>query len=294
MRTQAQRRETRTGYGNKVESVYESSDYRKFKLIIGNREVRPEMVRKIVRSMNEHGWVGSPITVDENFKIIDGQHRYEAAKIAGIPVKYMVEHKDIDIKTIQEMNMTQSKWRGIDYMRSRADMGDINFINYMALYKRFVEDKEKGLSSNIVYACVTGKYAPSSLISAGCSLELDIDKMNKCADKLEIIANCIGILKKTKMKSAYGRIDYVALAISFMLDNGADKNRLYNVLDKYGYTLKPSATVKFALEQLEGIYNNRLGHKIYFMDKFKKFEDEKASEKMRKKAEKQKRKKAEA
>ena len=73
-----------------VTNVYATTDYGKFKILITNRIVIDKVVKKLVKSMLESGWIGAPIVVNERMEVIDGQHRIAAAERIGIPVHYIV------------------------------------------------------------------------------------------------------------------------------------------------------------------------------------------------------------
>ena len=59
--------------------IYATTDYDKFKFLEGNRKLRLNNLEKMRESMIEEQLV-IPICVNENFEIIDGQHRYTICK----------------------------------------------------------------------------------------------------------------------------------------------------------------------------------------------------------------------
>lgn len=63
----------------KTTNVYETTNYSKFKKMLDNREVSPNRVQKIVKSIDQVGYVMSPIIVNEKMEVIDGQGRLAAA-----------------------------------------------------------------------------------------------------------------------------------------------------------------------------------------------------------------------
>ena len=78
--------------GKKVNEVYQTKEYNKFKLIKGNRLIKQPKLRKLEKSMTKEGWVsGSYVIVNSKWEIIDGQHRVTAAMETGVSIQYILE-----------------------------------------------------------------------------------------------------------------------------------------------------------------------------------------------------------
>ena len=78
-----------SGSDSVVSVIYETYDYDKFSLLKSNRPVNKAHVIRLVESMDEE-YLLSPITTNEKFQIIDGQHRFTAAKEKGLPIRYII------------------------------------------------------------------------------------------------------------------------------------------------------------------------------------------------------------
>ena len=73
--------------GKKVNEVYSTKDYNKFKFRGDNRIVKDSHVKGLVENMKLRGWEpGSYVVINEKGEVIDGQHRVKAAIQVGIPV----------------------------------------------------------------------------------------------------------------------------------------------------------------------------------------------------------------
>ena len=72
--------------------IYETTDYKMFKYLNGNRSIHEPWVRKLVELIKEKD-LQIPIIVDDKMIVQDGQHRLEAYKIVGLPVKYIIKNK---------------------------------------------------------------------------------------------------------------------------------------------------------------------------------------------------------
>ena len=107
----------------------------KLKKIDGNRDVDSNHVEKLVASFKEE-YLISPILVNGKHEMIDGQHRFEAAKICGEPIFYIVED-NYGAREMQLFNANMSVWTINDFIRSYAKEGLEEFKEYVDFCKHF-------------------------------------------------------------------------------------------------------------------------------------------------------------
>ena len=139
-----------------IGKIYSTNDYSKFRKLNANRDVKN--VKKIIDSINEVGYVLSPILVNENFEVIDGQNRLDALKALGLPVPYIVQ-EGIGIEECRHLNIGQSNWTTLDFIKSYAASGNIDYIRLLSL----IEDYLKHFSiEGILYIAI-----PSSIQRLG-------------------------------------------------------------------------------------------------------------------------------
>lgn len=97
----------------KINEVYETKDYNQFKLLRNNRDISKKHVNKLMKSMKERRLI-SPILINELGEIIDGQHRFEAQRLLGTPVPYIIQkgykEKEAQILNINTANWTLNMW----------------------------------------------------------------------------------------------------------------------------------------------------------------------------------------
>lgn len=105
--------------------IYSSRDYGKFKLIEANRAESTNHIKNLIASISGNPELSRsrPILINGRFEIIDGQHRFQAWQMLGLPVYYSIE-KTADIGTARSLNSTQRNWRIIDYLRSYVSEGN--------------------------------------------------------------------------------------------------------------------------------------------------------------------------
>lgn len=123
-----------------------TKDYSFFKYSSNNRGIKPVNVAKIKKSMEKYGFIaGRPVLCTPDGVVVDGQHRLEAAKELNIPVLYEIVTTDF-VKTMIELNSTQTNWVLLDYINSYADQG----VDCYRKLLKFQEKYKLGMSNCIL------------------------------------------------------------------------------------------------------------------------------------------------
>ena len=126
-----------------VNEVYKTNDLSIFKFTKFNRNV--VHTREMLEQAKQ-GFI-SPTIVNEYMVVIDGQHRLEHAKEAGVPIEYIIK-PGLDENDIVRMNTTQRKWSMLNYIESYANKG---FEDYVALLN-LLNQKYANITETIVIA----------------------------------------------------------------------------------------------------------------------------------------------
>lgn len=109
------------------------TEYTKFHFMLGQRPLDMRRVQKIEASMKDRGFVqSSHITVDKDFNITDGQHRFQAARNAGLPIYYVVDDA-VHISDVQQMGELAKAWHLGDYLYSFASQGNSHYVELKQL-----------------------------------------------------------------------------------------------------------------------------------------------------------------
>lgn len=122
-----------TGY--QVGSVYKTDDYSIFKLSKFNRTV---LLHKAMIEQASQGLV-APIIVNEDFVVIDGQHRLAASKEANVPVEYIIK-RGLGKNDIVRMNTIQRRWSLKDYVEAYANQGTLAYQKLAKLINEKMAD----------------------------------------------------------------------------------------------------------------------------------------------------------
>lgn len=103
-----------------------------FKFIDTNRKITnprsQKRIQQIAESMKTNGVLPIPVIVTSRFYIVDGQHRIEAAKLAGVGVYYIIDEKIPNTErgvflAAQLINKFSQNWGKADYIHGFAELG---------------------------------------------------------------------------------------------------------------------------------------------------------------------------
>lgn len=110
-----------------IRVVYESYDYNMFKIMKGNRKTNATNINSLVVSMGEQQLM-IPIIVNENFEIIDGQHRFNACRLLNLPIHYLI-NEGYGINEVVRANVNGGrKWYDNDYLNRYIELDDEKYV----------------------------------------------------------------------------------------------------------------------------------------------------------------------
>lgn len=100
-----------------------TTDYKKFKFYSFNRPIDHGVVKKLYESMlNTNLLHLHPILIDKEFNIIDGQHRFTAAKMAKVPVYYIIVEDEEIPKLLSTLNTNTTNWILTDFFNMYKEL----------------------------------------------------------------------------------------------------------------------------------------------------------------------------
>lgn len=120
-----------------VNQVLETNDYSLFKTLDGNRHVNKLHVKRLKESFQE-AYLLSPILVNQRCEIIDGQHRFEAAKQIGLPINYIMV-QNYGLREVQLLNTNMKNWKKEDYLTAYCDLKYPEYLKFRNFMRRFPE-----------------------------------------------------------------------------------------------------------------------------------------------------------
>jgi hypothetical protein len=118
--------------------VHTTTDYFLFKSIDGNRNKNLLHINRLKKSMSEN-YLFTVIIVNENYEIIDGQHRFEVIKDLNLPLNYII-CKGYGLKEVHVLNANMKTWNADDYLEGYCNLGYEDYL----IYKEFKNKYEFG------------------------------------------------------------------------------------------------------------------------------------------------------
>lgn len=244
----------------KIGNVYMTTNFAAFKHITGNRTEIESRVRKIEKSVDMVGYIPSPIIVNENMEIIDGQARYEFCKRTDTPIAYTVI-EGLTINDCIAMNISATNWGIMDYIHSYAARGLMAYI----LTEKFVSESPYSLNPTMWALTGSETNNNSEKIKQG---KLDINQKDyergknilsywKCFD--DIVTN-----RRTEFLEAIGYC-YLMPCV--------DNDTLVRKLHQRPRDFQTIATITDAIDVIEDAYNVRTRNHVYIETEYFKYLD---------------------
>lgn len=242
--------------------IFSTTDYDIFNFLTGNRTINANNVKKLKESISENGYKKSqPIIVNQDFEIIDGQHRFVACEELKLPIYFTIEREDEDsIKLTQDLNKNQKNWGLIDYIKSYVDRGYQDYINFL----RFVEDRNLSVTTAIVLAWGTRNANIRNKIMQG-KIEFTIyeenrvdEIINRLKEIKEKIPNNLDIEKK--LRNAILGENFAAVMVKIMRQDNYDHNRMLKQIST-NYRSIDLRNRNTMGDSLVAIYNKKLKNK---------------------------------
>jgi hypothetical protein len=112
--------------------VYYSTEYARFKMLNGNRQLNERKIKKIISEIaNGNDMLRyKPIEVKENkdrLEILDGQHRFYISKYLKKPVYYILVDENKTMVDIAKINSNVDKWKGADFLNCYIQQGNADY-----------------------------------------------------------------------------------------------------------------------------------------------------------------------
>lgn len=240
-----------------VGQIFETDDYDFFKPLKGNRDVGN--VKAIQKSIEDVGYMLDPILVNEKHEVVDGQHRLEALKTMGIPVKFMIQ-EGIGLKECQAMNTGQRNWGALDYIKSYAVTGNANYVRLLSLYSKY--GKAFGLDGIIGIAYHPKEGGSFASVKDG-SLTMTEQRYEIATNRMDFLLDT-GILQLFEEKKLFKRVFWNAIGYAFRHPDVSIRELVERLMKSPLEIVTYSKTVD-ELKLFDEIYNKGRKSKKVFM-----------------------------
>lgn len=252
---------------------YVTTDYSKFKFMVNNRDINKKYVAKLKKSMSDRGYIGSGILVNENFEVLDGQHRLKSCMELGIPVKYIIKH-GYDIEQISALNMYGHNWNVNTFVDSYVKSGN---DHYKFLSETCEKYKVSTASMKVIITHIKRENAPDSEkkeISAG-KIALDINNgLLELNDfERELIIDFLEALEIFSFFKKYHTDTFIRAFVELYTKKDYSQLQMIKRLENFSDFLTEKKNKFQYLDILcNDIYSKGRGAKIYYNLNRKKFE----------------------
>ena len=236
-----------------IPQINKSIDLSIFKFMDGNRQRKSAHIRKLIEAIDEspESIKYTPILVNENYEVIDGQHRLEALRILNKPV-YFIQSKGLALKDAQNLNRLAKPWTPVDYAESYAGLGKRNYTFYLALKDKY------GLNHDVLMRYISlNKEITGELFRSGHLKAPDQEKTLDLAEKLLSLypyyPRCKTRSCALAFKTMYEHPDYsherflmkLSKAPGNILDHALPSEYLRDFEDLYNHALEENKKVRF-------------------------------------------------
>jgi hypothetical protein len=103
--------------------IRRTMDYDLFYYDPRNREISEPHLSELIASIQSSNRLDkNPIVVNSDGRILDGQHRLEAAREIGVPIYFRVDD-GMSMEEVPQMNRAQKSWTAEDYLNFYAESG---------------------------------------------------------------------------------------------------------------------------------------------------------------------------
>ena len=231
---------------NSHSKVYKTKHYDLFSYIGGNRVINKAHLKRIKMSLSRKQ-LPVPIIVDSDYKIFDGQHRYEACKEIGLPIYYLVIPK-LSLSDVQILNATMKNWTTDDYCDSYCIIGENkDYFKYKEYKDRF------GFGHNETLVLLNGS-SKNEHESRGLWHNFS-DGNFKVLNYSQSIKDAERILMTAPYYEGYKRRSYVFALLHCFNQKGYNHQTFLRKLKFQSSKMLDQTTVKNYLILIEKIYN---------------------------------------
>lgn len=225
-----------------------TNQYDLFNPLFGNREVDQNHLKSLVKSMSMAHLV-IPILCNEHMEIIEGQHRYFAAKQLNFPIYYYII-PGYGLKEVKILNTIVKKWAPKDFIKSNCDMG---MEDYLQL-KEFMEEFPQFPIGSCQILLANKNHTNKSFAKGSDKFSVEDYELSRSnAKKILAIGQYYPGFKKTR---------FVSSMLAIFKNKNFSFTEFMKKLRKYPTSLGDCATVEQYKLVVENIYNKGRSNKV--------------------------------
>jgi hypothetical protein len=232
--------------------VHTTKDYSLFKTLNGNRDVNYLHLSRLKDSMKEN-YLTTIIMVNENFEIIDGQHRFIICQELKLPINYIIS-KNYGLKEVQVLNANMKNWQTTDYVDGYCDLGYKDYIIYRDFVNQYKFQHQIAvllLSNEFVSG--TQKENPQTRFKEGRFKVKDLYNAKNMAEKIMMIE---------PYYKGYLRRSFIIALVAMFKNENFEFTEFLAKLKQQPTTLQDCTNTTQYKVLIEEIYNYRRREKV--------------------------------
>lgn len=239
--------------------IYSTKDYSIFKPLAGNRFINERNYRKLLLSISDTP-LPTIVTVNENYEIIDGQHRIKAFQELGLEIEYVVR-EGFGLKECHILNAIDNKWQMDDFIDGYISLG---YPEYQKL-KDFKSTFNLNTNDCLLFAgSMSGKVVED--FREGYFVFSNQKEAYANAEKILSLASYF----PPKDKKSARKRSFIQVMLQCLKNNKFDYNHFIDKLNKpNAYKLENQSNVEQFKRLIEDIYNYNVKRKDFTRLKIK-------------------------
>lgn len=223
-----------------------TKNYEQFKDIASNREVDERHVKKLVKAIQEKNLLPvNPILISKEMKVIDGQHRLEAARILDLPIYYI--QGDFDRRDISKLNSNHKNWSAMDYINFYT----VEKIPEFIIFSKFAAKHRRFKVTSLLALMSEFTIRPSHGLKRG---EISVIDQERAEHVCQI---CNDLYEKYGYDFVYDGTFSIALKKAMMIE-GFDLEYLLMKISDAPRAFVPCRNMKEYLQMIKDVYNYKL------------------------------------
>ena len=227
--------------------VHTTTDYFLFKSIDGNRNKNLLHLNRLRKSM-EQNYLFTVIIVNENYEIIDGQHRFEIIQELKLPLNYII-CKGYGLNEVQILNANSKNWTFDDFLNGYCNLGYRDYQIYRDFKNKYGYQHQ--ICMTLLHGSASGDTA--KMFTSG---KLKINNFSEAVKKAELIP----LIKP--YYSGYNRRGFILALLTVMKNPNFNFTEFLRKLEIQPTALKDCAKTTSYTALIEEIYNYHRKQKI--------------------------------
>ena len=239
--------------------ILTTTDYSIFRKLIGNRPLNELKVKRFMVAFKKRQLPWYAI-LNENFEVIDGQHKIEACIRLGLPIPYMLK-LGYGLKEAQEYNEIGGSWTKQEYLISYVELGMQSYVwldEMMKMYPEYNLGSIESILTNTYDGSNTsdGSLTNTKGLSTGKRLAFQQGLLNlTMADKILAYDNIAKIDAYKKYFKKYNTGVFIRTMLSLFKNDKFDNDRMLQKISNQPTKMQQCSNVKLYKLMLQDIYN---------------------------------------